>query len=492
MTKPFSVLAVIFTVLLAFCTVFCTADDGRSDAPKSVIVAKKEAAQNKTVIKDEISNEDIHRASRSFVDLAEQSRPAVVYIEVSKRIHLKNRSSSPFFNRNDPFRDFFERFGVPEQDRIQKGQGSGFIISDDGYIITNNHVVSSAETIKVKLLDKRSFDAELIGNDPKTDLALIKIKDPEKLPVLPMGDSDALQVGEWVMAIGNPFGLSHTVTAGIVSAKGRNIGAGNYDDFIQTDASINPGNSGGPLINVRGEVVGINTLINASGQGIGFAIPINLAKGILDQLKDTGHVTRGWLGVLIQNVTPEIASSLGLEHIEGALVSEVFADSPADDADLKPGDVIVEFMGHKVEEHDDLPIIVADTKIGSKAEVIIIRDGKRKKLTVNIAKMPDDSTQVVPVKSEEKLDMSVQDVPVEFSKKLGIKTGMGVIVMELVPGGSSDEAGIRKGDVILEVNRRPIGDVDDFLDTIKQVKKGDALLFLIKREGGSLFLAMTK
>jgi len=438
MTKPFPVLAVICTVILAFSTVFCTANDGLSDAPKSVIVAKKAAVQNKTINKEAISNENIHRASLSFVDLAEQSRPAVVYIEVTKRIHLNNRSSSPFLRRNDPFRDFFERFGVPEQDRLQKGQGSGFIISDDGYIITNNHVVSSAKTIKIKLLDKRSFDAEVIGNDPKTDLALIKIKDPKKLPVLPLGDSDALQVGEWVMAIGNPFGLSHTVTAGIVSAKGRNIGAGNYDDFIQTDASINPGNSGGPLINISGEVVGINTLINASGQGIGFAIPINLAKGVLDQLKDAGHVTRGWLGVLIQNVTPEIASSLELDHAEGALISEVFEDSPADDAGLKPGDVIVKFMGHDVEEHDDLPIIVADTKVGSKADVLIIRDGKRKTLTVHIAEMPDDGAQSIPVKSEEKLDMSVRDVPVEFSKKLGLKTGVGVIVVEMVPGGSSD------------------------------------------------------
>ncbi len=492
MKKPLSVSALIVFLLVAFSTAFCSAENGLGDTPKNVIAAKKDAAHKKLTDENDVTNEDIQRASQSFVQLAQDCVPAVVYIEVSKRVHVSGRSFSPFFDQGDPFRDFFERFGIPEQDRVQKGQGSGFIISDDGYIITNNHVVSSSESIKVKIQDKRSFDAELIGADPKTDLALIKIKDPEKLPVLPLGDSDALQVGEWVMAIGNPFGLSHTVTAGIVSAKGRNIGAGNYDDFIQTDASINPGNSGGPLINTKGEVIGINSMINASGQGIGFAIPVNLAKGILKQLKADGQVTRGWLGVLIQGVSPELASSLGLEKAEGALISEVMEDSPAEDAGLKPGDVIVEFNGKEIMEHDDLPIIVAETDIGTKARIGIIRDGKSKTIAVEIAKMPGDAAPEKTSESKEKLDMTVRDVPAEYSKKLGLKSGVGVIVVDMVRGGATEEAGIRKGDVILEVNRRRVNGVDDFLDAVKEVEKGESLLFLIKREGGSLFLTMIK
>jgi serine protease Do len=282
-----------------------------------------------------------------------------------------------FFGQANPFRDFFgedfyERFfgDMPQREFKQRSLGSGFIIDRDGYILTNNHVVEKAQSIKVRLSDEKEYDAKVVGRDPKTDIALIKINTRQNLPVAPLGDSDSLEVGDWLIAIGNPFGLEHTVTAGIVSAKGRVIGAGPYDDFIQTDASINPGNSGGPLFNLNGEVVGINTAIVSGGQGIGFAIPINVAKELLPQLKTKGRVVRGWLGVMIQKVTPEIAKGFGLKESEGALVSDVMEGSPAEKAGIKRGDVIVSYNGKRIKEMDQLPKLVGTTEVGKKVKVV--------------------------------------------------------------------------------------------------------------------------
>ena len=294
-----------------------------------------------------------------FVSLAEQLKPAVVNIGTAKTVKPRTPSyPGPQGPHGDMFEEFFERFfrNAPQSPRKERSLGSGFIISQDGYILTNDHVVDGADEIKVKLSDGREFTGEIRGLDPKLDLALIKIDAGEDLPVARLGDSEAIKVGEWVMAIGNPFGLEQTVTVGIVSAKGRVIGAGPYDDFIQTDASINPGNSGGPLFNMRGEVVGINTAIVAQGQGIGFAIPVNMAKQIIPQLRDEGRVTRGWLGVTVQALNKELADSFGLDSTHGALVNEVIEDSPADKAGLKRGDIIVEYDGTRVDELNDLPL----------------------------------------------------------------------------------------------------------------------------------------
>lgn len=317
-------------------------------------------------VADALSKEDT-LTSESFSQLAELAGPAVVNIRTEKIIKDGGRVFRDYpgkpFGKNDPFHDFFDRFfgNSPQQEHKQRSLGSGFIIDKDGFIVTNNHVVENADKIKVKLKNGKEFDAEIVGKDPKTDLALIKIESTEDLPSLKAGDSDKLKVGEWVVAIGSPFGLEQTVTAGIVSAKGRVIGSGPYDDFIQTDASINPGNSGGPLLNMDGEVIGINTAIVASGQGIGFAIPINLAKRIVDQLKERGQVTRGWLGVSIQNISEGLAEYYGIEDSKGVLVAEVLPGSPAEEAGMKAKDIIFEVDDQKVETSRALSSLIAST-----------------------------------------------------------------------------------------------------------------------------------
>lgn len=328
---------------------------------------------------------------QSFADLVEDVEPAVVNISTTKTVRIPGSPFRHFFGPEEgPFGDFFRRFfgDIPDRELKQQSLGSGFIIDKDGYIITNNHVVEDADEIKVKLADGREFDAKVIGRDPKTDLALIKISSIFKnLPTLSLGDSDAIRVGDWVLAIGNPFGLEHTVTQGIISASGRAIGAGPYDNFLQTDAPINPGNSGGPLINLKGEVIGINTAIVAGGQGIGFAIPINVAKSIVDQLKEKGKVTRGWIGVSVQTITPEIARAFNLKEQNGALVADVVPGGPADKSGIKRGDIIISLNGKDVDEMSDLPKIVADTPIGKTVDVRIIRDGKEIILKITVGEM---------------------------------------------------------------------------------------------------------
>ena len=429
-----------------------------------------------------------------FVELAAQLKPTVVNISTAKTIAPQkgsHRSPSPF--GADPFEDFFNRFfeQMPQHPYKQKSLGSGFIISDDGYILTNNHVVAGADEIKVKLTDGREFKGEVKGTDEKLDLALLKIVGKDHFPVALLGDSDAIRVGEWVMAIGNPFGLEQTVTAGIISATGRVIGSGPYDDYLQTDASINPGNSGGPLFNTRGEVVGINTAIVAGGQGIGFAIPVNMVKGTITQLKETGKVTRGWIGVAIQTVTPDLAQSFGLADEKGALVSEVVKDGPADKAGVKSGDVILEFGGKTIHEMNALPRMVAATPVGKKASVKILRDGKEMVLTVMVDRLKEKEGEgEAAAQVPDKLGMSVSEPDDELAAHMGIAETKGVVVADVKPNSIAEEAGIAKGDIVKEINGMKIGTVGDYEKAVAARKKGGVLRLLLKRGDSSLFVAL--
>ncbi len=447
----------------------------------------------------------------NFVELAEKLEPVVVNISTTQ-VSKPEQSSpqqpgpDPFggqspFGENDPFGDFWRRFfgdqfGAPGGPRAlpRRGLGSGFIIDQKGLVLTNNHVVENADKITVKLADEREFSAKIVGRDPRTDIAVIQISDGKgSFAVAPLGDSDSLQVGEWVVAMGSPFGLDNTLTAGVVSAKGRHIGAGPYDNFIQTDASINPGNSGGPLVNLRGEVVGINTAIfsRAGGNlGIGFAIPINLAKEILPELIDKGKVTRGWLGVSIQNVTPEIADSLGLEKSRGALVANVFDGSPAAEAGIKTGDVIVEYNGNKIEESNQLPILVARTEVGQTVKAMVVRDKKQIPITVRIAELKQEEVVAAGPKEEGQLGLTVQNITPQLAESLGLKRPNGVVITSVQPESAAAEAGLRRGDVILEVNRQEIANVDALQNAVKSAKPDSNILFLIRRGDNNVFLAL--
>ena len=431
----------------------------------------------------------------NFSDLAEKVRTGVVNIQVSKKVKNVGLErfgrGNPFGDRN-PFGDFFGPFEGNQPDRKQQGVGSGFIMSKEGYILTNNHVVEDADQIKVKLADGKEFDGKIVGRDPKTDLALVKIAGDSDLQPLKLGNSDDLKVGNWVVAVGSPFGLEQTVTAGIVSAKGRVIGSGPYDNFIQTDASINPGNSGGPLINLQGEVVGINTAIIASGQGIGFAIPINMAKEIAPQLQKRGHVTRGLLGVAIQDVTPELAKSLGLKDSKGALVSQVVPGGPADKAGIEQGDVIVNFDGRTVGDSKDLPRIVASTPVGKTVTVKLLRDGKEVERQAKVGEMDEENTsEAAKSPIHPSLGVTVQNLTPQIARELGLKKSAGVVVTGVEPGSPAAEAMIQVGDVIQAVNRKPVKNVDDFVKIVEKAKGGGSLLLLVQRGANSLFAAVT-
>ena len=430
----------------------------------------------------------------NFSQIADQSRAGVVNIQVRKKVSNAEFPSSrgnPFGDRN-PFGEFFGPFGGNQPERKSQGVGTGCLISQDGYILTNNHVVEGADQIKVKMSDGKEFDGRIIGRDPKTDLALVKIDGASDLKPLKLGDSDALNVGNWVVAVGSPFGLEQTVTAGIVSAKGRVIGSGPYDNFIQTDASINPGNSGGPLINMQAEVVGINTAIIASGQGIGFAIPINMAKEIVPQLQKTGHVTRGLLGVNIQDLTPELAKSFGLKDTQGALVANVVPDGPAGKAGILQGDVVVKFNGQQVRAAKDLSRIVAGTPVGQTVAVQVIREGKTVDLQAKVGEMEDENATAAEKDASHKtLGISVQNLTPQIAGKLGLKDTVGIVVVNVAPGSPAAEAMIRTGDVIKAINRQAVKNVDDFKQRIDKTKAGDTLLLLIAREQNSLFVTIT-
>ncbi len=433
----------------------------------------------------------------NFTELAEKVRDGVVNIQAVKNMKGGGRVFRHFFGnpfgRQNPFEEFF-RPGFGEDDSSegfqQKSLGSGFIVDREGYILTNNHVVENADEIKVKLSNGKEFEAKVVGRDPKTDLALIRIKDAPDLQPLQLGDSDASKVGSWVVAIGSPFGLEQTVTAGIVSAKGRTIGAGPYDNFIQTDASINPGNSGGPLINTKGEVVGINTAIIASGQGIGFAIPVNMAKEVMPQLKDKGKVTRGWIGVGIQEMTPELAKSFGLKEKKGAIVSQVFMDGPADKAGIQQGDVIMEFDGKGISESKDLPRIVAAIPVGKSVAVKLSRNGNIITKDLKVGEMEEKITETAKAPSGKKLGIAVQNITPQIAEALSLKDTRGAVVAQVEPGSVAANAGIQQGDVIREVNRKPVNDARNFIQRIEEAK-GGSLLLLIQRGESSLYLTLT-
>ena len=449
-----------------------------------------------------ISAEAADKVPESFTNLAETVSPSVVNIRTVTIVRSRGREfrhfqNGPFGNNEDPFNDFFERFfgGGNQREFKQRSLGSGFIIDKDGYIVTNNHVVENADEIRVMLQDKKEFDAKIIGRDPKTDLALIKIKSGHNLPAVKLGDSDKLNVGQWVVAIGNPFGLGNTVTAGIVSAKGRVIGSGPYDNFIQTDASINPGNSGGPLINMKGEVVGINTAIIAGGHGIGFAIPANMAQGVISQLKEHGEVTRGWLGVAIQELKGDIAGYYGLEDEKGVLVTEVFPGDPADLAGIRPEDIILEVNGKKVETSRMLTKLIADTKIGNIVKIKVLRKGKKKIFNVEIAKREDTEANYARNKKRngDEIGIRVAELTPEIARRFNIQERDGIIVVGVEPGDKGEDSGILVGDIIKEVNRKVIKTVGDYKKVLKSIKKGGSVEILIKRiNSGFLVLKLEK
>jgi len=430
----------------------------------------------------------------SFAAIAKRTTPVVVNIFTTSQ-----RSGRP--GSNDPLEEFFSRFFGDTQPRENgpRSLGSGILISKDGEVLTNYHVVRNAETIKVKLADQTEYEARLIGKDDRTDLALVKIRrSGGNMPFARLGSSSQLEVGDWVMAIGNPFGLEHTVTAGIVSAKGRVIGAGPYDNFIQTDASINPGNSGGPLINALGEVVGVNSAIFSQGGGnigIGFAIPIDLAKKIADQLRKNGRVVRGWLGIRAQDVSPQLASSLNLIRpaVDMAVVTEVAENSPAAEAGVKSGDVILEFNGKPVPKSHEFPSVIADTPPGQKVSLKIIHEKKEQTIAVKIGELPEENDTSQKLESRDpEIGVRVQRITPEAARRLGMSSTKGVLVMEVQPGSPAEQIGVEPADVIREVNQRPVNNVSDFERAVRQGRRGDRILLLVQRGDNTVFFALKR
>jgi serine protease Do len=430
----------------------------------------------------------------SFAAIAKRTMPVVVNISTTSQRSSRSASS-------DPIEEFFNRFfgeATPRENN-QRSLGSGIMISRDGEILTNYHVVRNADVIKVKLADQSEHEARLIGKDSRTDLALIKIrKSTGNLPFAKLGASSQLDVGDWVMAIGNPFGLEHTVTAGIVSAKGRVIGAGPYDNFIQTDASINPGNSGGPLINAAGEVVGVNSAIfsqSGGNVGIGFAIPIDLARKVVEQLRKNGRVIRGWLGVRAQDMPAANAASLGLSKNPGdvAVVTEVTEGSPAAEAGVKTGDVIIEFNGKAVPRSHDFPSIIGETTPGQKVILKLVRDKKEQTIGVKIGELPDDGDFVQQIEAKDpELGLRVQRITPEAARRLGLSSLKGVLVIEVQPGSPADQVGIEPADVIREINQRPVGNVKEFERAARQGRRGDRILLLVQRGDNAVFFAVKR
>ncbi len=438
---------------------------------------------------DKAAIEEAIRLSRAFAIVAQKAEPAVVFVEVEKTVVRKGPEEFPFPFGN-PFDffgpDFFERFFQHRFPRKfkQMGAGSGFIVSKDGYILTNNHVVADADKIIVKLADGREFKAKIVGTDPSSDVAVLKIN-AKDLPVLPLGDSDKIEVGEWVLAIGNPFGLTQTVTVGVISAKGRSgVGITDYEDFIQTDAAINPGNSGGPLVNLRGEAIGMNTAIfTRSGgyMGIGFAIPINMVKIIMKQLITTGKVTRGWLGVVIQELNEDLAHSFGLEKPEGALITEVAENSPAAKAGLKPGDVIIAYNGKRVKNVAELRTMVALTQPGTKVKIVIVRNGRRKELTVTIGNQPSEFGALMGQDEFlKRLGLIVEPLTPQLADQFGYGLNEGVIITGVAPDSPAAMAGLRPGMLIEEVNRKKVSNMREFMKALAESRRTGKVLFLVR------------
>lgn len=440
----------------------------------------------------------------SFADQAERLSPSVVNISTTTIVNDGPGAEMPQFPPGSPFEEFFKNFGDNNRQRKAQSLGSGFIIDSKGIVVTNHHVIENAEEIRVILADETSFTAKVLGQDKKTDIAVLKIEPGDTaLTAVAFGNSDDLRVGDWVLAIGNPFGLGGTVTAGIVSARGRDIGNGPYDDFIQTDASINRGNSGGPLFNINGEVIGINTAIysqSGGSVGIGFAISSNLASRVASQLAEFGQTRRGWLGVFIQEVTPDIAESLGLDAAAGALVSSVNESSPAAKGGVQPGDVILKFDGKVIDKMRDLPRIVAETDIGKKVSVDLFRQGESKTLKITLGELEkaelvglagDESPSDRSKQSFVSLGFSVQTLTQELAGEMGLgKDKTGVVVTEVVPGSPAAEKNLQVGDLLRRFGQRPVKGVAELAKDINDAEEGgrSGVLILIERDGRERFV----
>ncbi|MFQ5965278.1 MAG: DegQ family serine endoprotease [Candidatus Scalinduaceae bacterium] len=481
-----TLLIILFTFSLALGYLF---------TPGSIKAATKEDELEKLSKEIEKLHSAANTLEKSLELVAEYVKPSVVSITTVKvfkhptrRFHGDRREK-----RRDPFRDFFgedffDRFlprqRPPEGEFKTQSLGSGVIVDKRGYILTNNHVVADMDELKVRLSDKGEFDAEIIGTDPQTDLAVIKIEGENLIPAK-MGDSDEIKPGQWAIAVGNPFGLTSTVSVGVISAIGRSgVGIAQYENFIQTDAAINPGNSGGPLVNIKGEVIGVNTAIfTRSGgyQGIGFAIPVNMAKAVLRDLIEKGKVTRGWLGVVIQNLDPSLAKQFNVNVTEGVLISDVQDDSPAKEAGFERGDIVTEYNNKKITDINELRNKVAQTEVGKKVEVKVLRGSKEKILMVKIGEQPADLFATGPIPGGKDLGMTVQNLTEELAESLGYAGESGIVVSAIEQGSAAAQAGIKEGDLIKEANREKIANIKEFKQALGKAKEGKDILLLIRR-----------
>jgi serine protease Do len=423
----------------------------------------------------------------AFSAVADRATPAVVHVSTVS----KKSAGGPGEETPERFREFFgdefyEKYFRRRPREDTRATGSGVLVDPKGYILTNNHVIENAQEIIVRLSDQRKFTAKLVGRDPKSDIAVLKVDASRPLPAAELGDSDHLRVGQWAIAIGNPFGLDRTVTVGIISATARTrVGVTQYDNFIQTDASINPGNSGGPLLNIDGKVIGINTAIVAAGQGIGFSIPINQARDVMQQLITRGKVVRGWLGIVIQDVTDQLAGSFGVKEREGVLVAEVMKGSPADTAGLRAGDVVVDLSGTPIKEVPDLQRRIAAIRPGQTMKLTVIRDKKPVPITVKIGEMPADEPVVAEAPGNDEWGLSVESLTGDAALRLDLPVSRGLLVTEVQPGSPAEKAGIRRGDVILEISRRPADDPATLFKALSALKPGETILIYVHRAGGS-------
>src|SRR5438445_1372692 len=425
----------------------------------------------------------LHALEEAFTTVADRVTPAVVNVSTVPRKQSAEETPERF--REFFGEEFYERFFRRRPREETRASGSGVTVDPRGYILTNNHVIENAQDITVRLSDGRKFTAKLVGRDPKTDLAVLKVEAPSPLPAAELGDSDHLRVGQWAIAIGNPFGLDRTVTVGIISATARNrVGVATYENFIQTDASINPGNSGGPLLNLDGQVIGINTAIVASGQGIGFSIPVNMAREVMQQLITRGHVVRGWLGIVIQDLTDDLATSFGVTARAGVLVTDVMKAGPAETAGLRSGDVITELADGKITEVPDLQKRVAAHAPGESLTLTVVRDRKPVAVRITLGEMPSDETLVAATGAETSWGMNVEAIGPALAGRLDIARG--VVVTEVVPEGPAAKAGLRVGDVVLNVNREAVADVASFRQLLAVVKPGESVRLYVHRttEGG--------
>ncbi len=474
-------------VALLFGLFFCMSNERANS------VTKDDKDKDKTTV-------SAKSLGRAFVEVAKKVQPSVVNITTEKTITMKpwDRYGEDFF-KGSPFEDFFKGFGSPrekgkEYKHKQRSGGSGVIVDKEGYILTNNHVIEGADKIKVKLNDGREFTATLKGQDSRTDLAVLHIKSKD-LPVATLGDSDKLEVGEWAIAIGSPFGLEHTVTVGVISAKGRSgLGTGTYEDFIQTDASINPGNSGGPLSNIDGEVVGVNAMIIQPGTGIGFAIPINMAKQILSDLINQGKVVRPWLGISVQDLTPEMAEQFQVKEKEGVLVAQVHPGTGAEKAGLTSGDIIKSVDDKPIKSTNELIKEIQKKKVGQKIKLAVVREGKATNMEITTTAMPDKPEAMKEKESEEKLGARVQELTPQLAARYRISSDIkrGVVVVAVEDGTPADDMGLQEGDVILEINRKKIETAKDFEKAMKDVNLDKGIIFRLHRRGNTFYHSFKK